>query len=52
MPGLSPAGWRVRRTDYEFLTSSQARALLQSERIAVIGHRTIQQAWARNPDAS
>ena len=45
-------GWRVRRTDYEFLTSPQARALLQSERIAVIGYRTIQQAWLRSPDAS
>ncbi len=45
-------GWRVRRTDYEFLISPQARALLQSERITVIGYRTIQQAWLRSPDAS
>jgi predicted glycoside hydrolase/deacetylase ChbG (UPF0249 family) len=45
-------GWRVRQTDYEFLTSPQARTLLQSERIAVIGYRTIQQAWSRSPDAS
>jgi hypothetical protein len=45
-------GWRVRRTDYEFLTSLQARALIQSERIAVIGYRTIQQAWSPAPDAS
>ena len=42
-------GWRVRRTDYDFLTSPQARALLESERIVVIDYRTIQQAWSGRP---
>jgi hypothetical protein len=42
-------GWRVRRTDYEFLTSPQARELLQQERIVVIDYRTIQQAWSHRP---
>jgi predicted glycoside hydrolase/deacetylase ChbG (UPF0249 family) len=41
-------GWRVRRTDYEFLTSPQASALLQDERIAVIDYKPIQQAWFRS----
>jgi rhodanese-related sulfurtransferase len=36
----------VRRTDYDFLTSPQARALLENERIVVIDYRTIQQAWS------
>ena len=31
-------GWRVRRTDYDFLTSPQARALLENERIIVIDY--------------
>jgi predicted glycoside hydrolase/deacetylase ChbG (UPF0249 family) len=44
---IDPGGWRVRRTDYEFLTSPKARDLLQQEGIAVIDYRTIQQAWAK-----
>jgi chitin disaccharide deacetylase len=40
-------GWRVRRTDYEFLTSPQARELIQHERIVVTDYRIIQQAWSR-----
>ncbi len=38
-------GWRVRRTDYEFLTSPAARALLQQEGIVTIDYSTIQLAW-------
>jgi hypothetical protein len=42
-------GWRVRRTDYEFLTSPQASAVLRDERIVVIDYRTIQRAWSGSP---
>ncbi|MGA6158206.1 polysaccharide deacetylase family protein [Stenotrophomonas sp. NPDC087984] len=38
-------GWRVRRTDYEFLTSPQAREVLQQEGITVLDYRTIQRVW-------
>jgi predicted glycoside hydrolase/deacetylase ChbG (UPF0249 family) len=41
-------GWRVRQTDYEFLTSPQARELLQQEGIVVIDYRTIQQVWSHS----
>ncbi len=41
-------GWRIRRTDYEFLTSPQARQLVQQEGIVVIDYRTIQRAWSRS----
>lgn len=44
---IDPDGWHVRRTDYEFLTSPQARDLLQDEGIVVIDYKTIQQAWSR-----
>lgn len=43
---LDPGGWRVRSTDYAFLTSSAARELLQREGIVVIDYRAVQQAWA------
>ncbi len=39
-------GWRVRQTDYEFLTSREARELLQQEGIAVIDYSAIQQVWS------
>lgn len=42
-------GWRVRRTDYDFLTSPQATALLDNERIVVIDYRTIRRAWSGSP---
>jgi predicted glycoside hydrolase/deacetylase ChbG (UPF0249 family) len=38
--------WRVGRTDYEFLTTPRARALLQQERIIVIDYRPLQQVWS------
>jgi len=44
---VDPGGWRVRRTDYEFLTSPQAGDLLQQEGIVVIDYRAIQRAWSQ-----
>ncbi|MGC0420809.1 polysaccharide deacetylase family protein [Embleya sp. AB8] len=44
-------GWLVRRTDYEFLTSPQARDLLQQEDIRVIDYRTVRQVWSQNPNS-
>ena len=43
-------GWQVRQTDYEFLTSAQARTVVRDERITLISYRSIQQAWSR-PEA-
>jgi hypothetical protein len=40
-------GWRVRRTDYEFLVSAEARELLRREGIVVIDYRGLQRAWSR-----
>jgi hypothetical protein len=48
---IDPGGWLVRRTDYEFLASPQARELIQSEGITVIDYGTLQQAWSRAPGA-
>jgi len=42
-----PDGWRVRWTDYQFLTSPQAQQLLQQEGITVIDYRTIAVSWRR-----
>lgn len=40
------AGWRVRRSDYEFLVSAEARELLRHEGIVVIDYRAVQHSWA------
>ena len=42
-----PAGWRVRRSDYEFLVSPRARALIADEGITLISYRPLQEAWRR-----
>jgi hypothetical protein len=42
---IDPGGWRVRRTDYDFLTSPEARELIRQEGIVVTDYRTVQQAW-------
>ncbi|WP_344138289.1 polysaccharide deacetylase family protein [Luedemannella flava] len=52
-PGQAQAhvpGWQVRRTDYEFLTSPQARDLLDREGIVVTDYRALQRAWAGDVD--
>lgn len=42
---IDPGGWRVRCGDHEYLTSPQARELLQREGITVTDYRTIQRVW-------
>ncbi|MFF2077254.1 polysaccharide deacetylase family protein [Kitasatospora sp. NPDC058162] len=46
-PTTNPAddGWRVRRTDYEFLVSPEAHRLLAEHAITVLGYRALQEAW-------
>ncbi len=39
-------GWRVRRTDHEFLVSPEAQAIIEEEGIVVIDHRAIRRAVA------
>lgn len=39
-------GWQVRYSDYEFLTSPDARETLDRERITVIDYSVVQRAWS------
>jgi predicted glycoside hydrolase/deacetylase ChbG (UPF0249 family) len=39
-------GWRVRRTDYDFLISPQTRQTLEQEKIVVIDYRDLQRRWS------
>jgi chitin disaccharide deacetylase len=42
---IEPTGWQIRQSDLAFLTSPQAREILDQERITVIDYRPLQQAW-------
>lgn len=42
-------GWCVRRTDYEFLTSPEARDLVRQEGIVVTDYQALQRAWSSRP---
>jgi len=42
---IEPTGWQIRQSDHAFLTSPQAREILDQEGITVIDYRPLQQAW-------
>ena len=42
---IEPTGWQVRQSDHAFLTSPNAREILDHEGITVIDYRPLQQAW-------
>jgi predicted glycoside hydrolase/deacetylase ChbG (UPF0249 family) len=42
---IDPNGWRVRQTDLAFLTSPQAREIVQQEGITLISYGPLQTAW-------
>lgn len=42
---IEPTGWRIRQTDFAFLTSPQAREIIDHESISVIDYRPLQQVW-------
>ena len=45
---VDPGGWRVRRTDYEFLTSPEAAEIVRQEGIVLADYRAVQQVWSRS----
>jgi predicted glycoside hydrolase/deacetylase ChbG (UPF0249 family) len=45
LQSIDPTGWQVRQSDHAFLTSPQAREILDYENITVIDYRPLQQAW-------
>ena len=42
---VEPESWQVRQTDYDFVMSAEARAIIEQEGIILIGYRAIQDAW-------
>ena len=46
---IEHAGWRVRQSDHEFLTSDHARDVLAEEGIEVIDYTSLQNIWRDSP---
>jgi len=42
-------GWQVRRTDFDFLMSSEAREIIQQEGITLISYKPLQKLWQDRP---
>lgn len=46
---IDPDGWRVRRTDLDFLISPQAHEIIQQEGITLISFEPLQRVWQERP---
>ncbi len=42
---IQPAGWQVRQTDFDFLTSQAARKAVEAEGIILLDYRALQAMW-------
>ena len=42
---IEPDSWQVRKTDFDFLISPEARHILAQEAIVLVDYRAIQQVW-------
>lgn len=43
---MEPDAWRVRKTDFDFFTSTEARTLIDESGIVLVDYREIQRLWA------
>jgi predicted glycoside hydrolase/deacetylase ChbG (UPF0249 family) len=44
---IEPDSWQIRRADYDFLVSLDARAVLDEEKITLLDYRALQAVWFR-----
>jgi predicted glycoside hydrolase/deacetylase ChbG (UPF0249 family) len=42
---IEPDSWRVRQTDFEFVISAEARAIIQQEGITLLSYKPLQAVW-------
>jgi predicted glycoside hydrolase/deacetylase ChbG (UPF0249 family) len=46
---MEPDAWRVRKTDFDFFTSDEAKALVEEASIVLVDYREVQRLWAAKP---
>ncbi len=44
---MEPDAWRVRKTDFDFFTSAEAKELIEANGIILVDYRKVQRLWAR-----
>jgi hypothetical protein len=42
---IDPDGWQVRRTDFDFVMSPEAREIIQQEGIILLDYKPLQKIW-------
>jgi chitin disaccharide deacetylase len=42
---MEPESWQVRKTDFDFVTSPEARQIIEEEGIVLLDYRPLQQIW-------
>ena len=42
---IDPGGWRVRRTDFDFLISPEAGEIIRQEGIILLNYQPLQKLW-------
>ncbi len=43
---MEPDAWRVRKTDFDFFTSDEAKALIEEREIVLVDYRDVQRVWS------
>jgi hypothetical protein len=44
---MEPESWQVRKTDFDFVVSQEAREIIESEGIVLLDYRPLQDVWKR-----
>ena len=44
---MEPVSWLVRKADFDFVMSPEARAVIESEGIVLLNYRELRAVWAR-----
>ena len=45
MQAIEPESWQVRQTDFDFLTSPEARSIIEQEGIVLLSYKLLQKVW-------
>ncbi|MBI1278852.1 MAG: ChbG/HpnK family deacetylase [Anaerolineaceae bacterium] len=49
LQAIEPYSWHIRQADFEFVTSPEARKVIQQEGIILLDYKPIQTLWKRKP---
>jgi predicted glycoside hydrolase/deacetylase ChbG (UPF0249 family) len=43
---MEPGGWRVRKTDFDFFTSKEARSIVEEAGVVLVDYRDVRRLWS------